>query len=97
MRVLPHSLIMTNIQVHEKQYKFHHLTYLKESRFARQLVVLRVLGKKHISLSESVATLRIGFSPMFDIRSTPRWFVLDGRKYLNGSTLPCQWPLISLR
>ena len=31
--------LVTNIQAHARQYKFHHLTYLKEARFARQLII----------------------------------------------------------
>ena len=31
--------IVTNIQAHARQYKFHNLTYLKEAHFARQLTV----------------------------------------------------------
>ena len=35
--VRTHIYLMINIQARERQYKFHHLTYLKELRFARQL------------------------------------------------------------
>ena len=32
-----HIYIVTNIQAQERQYKFHHLTCLREARFAHQL------------------------------------------------------------
>ena len=32
----PYIYMETNIQARSRQYKFHHLTYLKEASFARQ-------------------------------------------------------------
>ena len=38
-----HIYIDRYIQAHVWQYKFHHLTYLKEARFARQPIVIIII------------------------------------------------------
>ena len=43
-----HGITITykdNIQARTRQYKFHHLTYLREARFARQIFITQVRMK----------------------------------------------------
>ena len=41
----PYIYIVTNIHACARQYKFHHLTYLKEARFDQDPFVNKTLGR----------------------------------------------------